>query len=146
MHFTSGLRCSLLQLVFLLGAGIGCSRAPERELQAVVGRVMIGGVPAAHGTVSFRPLDARQGHQPTGGVNAAGEYVLHTSGQTGAPPGEYRVLVFMHEQAPAVGAHPGLPKSLIDPRYQDPASSPLHVSVVANPAPGAYDLEIPHAR
>ncbi|MCA9056205.1 MAG: hypothetical protein KDA75_20380, partial [Planctomycetaceae bacterium] len=65
--------------------------------------------------------------------------------QPGAPPGEYRVLVFVHEQTEDAGAvHPSLPQSLIDPIYQDAERTPLRVNVVAEPSPQAYDLEVHH--
>jgi hypothetical protein len=122
----------------------GCGRKPTRDLCAVSGRITIHGRAATSGTVSYRPVDPRVGHQPTGTVDPQGRYTLYTSSEPGAPAGEYRVLVFVHEQpaADAVQAHPTLPRTLIDPVYQDPQRTPLQVHVTETAAPGTYDLEV----
>ena len=111
--------CTLVVAGLLTVSG-GCSRAPGREQFPVAGRLLIDGALASHGTVSFRPLNARAGHQPTGVVDERGEYSLFTTVQPGAPPGEYRVLVFVHAQPEDAGAvRPSLPQPLVDPIDHD---------------------------
>jgi hypothetical protein len=53
------------------------------------------------------------------------------------------VVVFASSQADEKGyAHPGMPKSIIDLRYNDPAKTPLAMEVKADQPAGAYDLRL----
>jgi hypothetical protein len=121
----------------------GCAAEDGPEIYPVVGRVTLAGAPLTSGTVSFRPTEGGW-DQPTGVIDPGGNYTLYTNQRPGAPPGTYRVVVFANEVlAPVAGkAAPGLPKSLIHPRYQNPQLTPLSVTVSAAPAAGAYDLEV----
>jgi hypothetical protein len=143
LHARSTRRRTHVLLCALL-ATAGCSSAPDNNYCAVTGRVLLDGELATYGTVSYRPVDARQGHQPTGSISEAGTYTLYTSGAAGAPPGEYHVVVFINEAAnddPAA-AHPTLPRSLIDSEYQRPEQTPLRVRVEPDAPPETYDLEV----
>jgi hypothetical protein len=126
---------------------VGCAEDAGPVLYAVQGQLLVDGRPATSGAVSLRPVDSKLGHQPTGSVSPDGGYIVYTSGRAGAPPGEYRVVVFVNEDLSAAtsGAHPPLPRSLIDPVYHDPDRTPLRVTVTADAPSGAYDLEVQHA-
>lgn len=131
----------------LLTAGIaglsGCSEAPKSNLVPVEGRVTLDGKPLASGSVSLRPESKGTWDQPTGAI-AEGRYTIYTNGQRGAPPGAYRAVVFATESArtPSGAAHPGMPKSVIPKRYNDPQSTPLEVVVAPTAGTSSYDLEI----
>ena len=123
----------------------GCSRSQESLIE-VRGRVSFGGKPLATGVVSLRP-DAERGnkslHQPTGVIDPTGDYRIFTNQRPGAPPGWYRVVVFATEPTVDTGkAHPGMPKSLIPVRYNNPATSPLQLEVRADGAPGENDFSL----
>lgn len=137
----------LTRLLSLLALAVGgCWGGEDARLIPVAGTVTYAGRPLTTGTVSFRP-DAARGnhslHHPTGAIDAQGRYELFTAGKPGAPPGAYKIVVFASEQVrPTASVHPGLPKSLIPPRYNDPADTPLTIEVLANSADGAYDLRL----
>lgn len=103
------------------------------------------GKPLPLGSVSLRPEGTGEAwDQPTGMVSETGEYVVYTTGREGAKPGKYRVIVFATEATTddQGAAHPGMPRSIVPGRYNDPKKTPLRVEVSAHPAPGAYDLEL----
>lgn len=125
----------------LVSAGCGPSGPVLHEVR---GSVRLGDAPLTTGVVSLR---ADQGnttlHQPTGTIDNRGQYRIYTSGQPGAPPGAYRVVVFATEPTVDTGkVSPGMPKSLIPTRYNNVSTSPLEFEVTAAPAAGAYDLQL----
>ena len=122
----------------------GCHEESRAELIPVSGRVVLDDAPIGPGSISLRPLAGSENwDQPAGMIAADGTYHVFTNGSPGAPPGDYTVVVFIHEQPAADGAaHPGLPKSLIPARYNDPARSGLAVTVVPDAPPDAYDLRL----
>jgi hypothetical protein len=118
----------------------------------VSGKVTLNGAPltAASTIVLFKP-DTAKGNtspvEPTGTVDADGNYTLTTKGKKGAPPGWYKVIVTAREEAPPV--HPKTPKphrpvskSLLPAKYGQGQTSGLSIEVVEDPAPGAYDLKL----
>jgi hypothetical protein len=123
---------------------MGCSGPPQEVLYPVRGRISLDGRPLPRGAVSLRAESAKAWHQPTGTIEPSGDYVIYTNRRPGAPPGSYRVVVMATEAAAksSGAAHPGLPKSLVPVRYNQPQRSPLRLEVVAKPASKAYDLEL----
>jgi hypothetical protein len=112
----------------------------------VSGKILLDGKPltsVGQGSVSFRG-DAGRGngtlHQPTGTINAQGEYELVTVGKEGAPLGWYKVMVAAY--ANKIEEGPVTPRPLLDPKYYSADTSELSIEVVASPAPGAYDLNV----
>ena len=127
-------------VVLTLGCGDGDKFYP------VSGKVLVDGAPLSNvgqGSVSFRG-DAGKGnktmHQPTGAINAAGEYELITVGKPGAPLGWYKVVVSAY--ANKVEEGPVTPRLLLDKKYYSAETSDLSIEVVANPSVGAYDLKV----
>ena len=95
--------------------------------------------------MTLRPEKSEKSwHQPTGMIGDDGRFTVFTNGSAGAPPGNYRVVVFVTE--PTVNATGkaslGLPKSLIPARYNLPEQSPLKLKVVEKPGDTEYDLEL----
>lgn len=141
--------CSIWPTSWLVGlcalAG-GCRDAGE-PLVPVAGRVTLRGKPATEGSISFRP-DVNKAnaslHHPTGRIESDGTYRLYIRERAGAPAGWYKVVVFVNE--PIVDergrAHPGMPQSLIDRRYNRPSDTPLAVEVKADAPPGSYDFDL----
>ena len=82
-------------------------------------------------------------HQPTGTINAEGEYELFTVGKKGAPPGWYKVVVTAY--ANKIEEGPVTPRLLIDPKYYQVETTDLSIEVVESPSPGAYDLNVTRA-
>ena len=121
----------------------GCGDT-EEKLIPVAGKVTLDGKPASNGTVSFRPTgDSESQEQPTGTIAADGSYRLYLHGQEGAPPGRYKVVVFINEPIdPSRGGHGGLPRSLIDRRYNSTTTTPFEKVVEENAPEGAYDLAL----
>ena len=120
----------------------GCG-GEQLDLLPVSGRVYYDGQPLTTGTVSFHPPDAL-GHIPTGAIDQEGRYTLSTAYQPGAPPGRYKVVIHATEPVkPVPGkAMPGLPKSIIPPRYNDGDSTPFEIEVKEGAAAGSYDLRL----
>src|SRR5689334_17952943 len=123
---------------------MGCYRQPQEVFYPVRGKITLDGQPLARGSVSLRPETQNAGHQPTGMIEPAGEYVVYTNRRAGAPPGSYKVVVFATEAAASASgvANPGLPKSLVPVRYNHPNQTPLRLEVVAKPAASVYNLEL----
>lgn len=130
--------------VFFLLFALGCHRQPQEVFYPVRGKITLDGKPLPRGSVTLRPETQEAGHQPTGMIEPAGEYVVYTNRRAGAPPGSYKVVVFATEAAASAGgaAHPGLPLSLVPVRYNRPEETPLRLDVVAKPAAGVYNLEL----
>jgi len=129
-------------------ACLGCGGTND-ALSPVRGRITLDGQPLPRGSVSLRPVSAGSTHQPTGMIEPAGEFVIYTNGRAGALPGQYHVVVFATEGTTAAdgAARPGLPKSLIPTRYNQPDQTPLLLEVVTPGVAKSYDLELTsHAR
>jgi hypothetical protein len=120
--------------------------SPSSDLVPVSGEVTLSGKPLTTGTVSLRPDSARGNtsqHQPTGRIDPQGRYTIYTTEQSGAPPGWYKVVVFASSQTDNQGkAHPGMPQSIIDVRYNDPTKTPLAIEVKAGQPAAAYALKL----
>lgn len=131
-----------------LGGGfslVGCTESKPSDLVPVTGRVTLDGRPLTSGSISLRADAGETWHQPTGVISGNdGEFVVYTNGRPGAPPGQYRVIVFASEPASDRNgaAHPGLPRSLVPKRYNDPKSTPLRLTVAPPPAPTHHDFEV----
>ena len=124
---------------------IGCGSS--EVFIPVEGRITLDGVPLANGAISFRP-DATGGnaslHQPTGAIEADGTYQLFVGRRAGAPPGSYKVVVFANE--PTVhdprSVHPGMPKTLIDRRYNAPQTTPLSAEITPQMQSASFDFDL----
>jgi hypothetical protein len=113
------------------------------KLVPVSGKVTQAGQPLTGAAVSFVP-DASRGNNARlscmGRIGPDGRYDLMTTGVTrsetgkGAPVGWYKVTLLT--------TLPGAPEITINPRYTDPATTPLSIEVVANPEPGRYDFKL----
>src|SRR5262249_9210024 len=117
----------------------------------VSGKVTLQNVPltAKSTIVLFKP-DASRGNtspfEPAGTVDAAGNYTVKTKAKNGAPPGWYKVMVTARDEAapqhPSDPRHRPAAKSLVPAKYGSEKTTNLAIEVVANPAPGAYDLKL----
>ena len=124
---------------------VGCERKAGETLFPVTGRITLDGQPLSSGSLTLRPDGVGASwQQPTGMVAADGRFVVYTNGREGVPPGTYRVVAFVTEttRTAAGAARPGLPRSLIPARYNDPQQTPLRWKVVAQPTANTYDLEL----
>lgn len=146
MAIAAGQKAFLFVLgVSLLTSGIGCGSTGDPPLVVVRGRILLDGRPLPRGSVALRSdVPGNAGHQPTGMINRPGEYIVYTNGRAGAPAGTYRVTVFASEAAVSStgAAHPGLPRSIIPIRYNQPQETPLRLKVAPQSLPAAYDLEL----
>jgi hypothetical protein len=136
---TTGLRLWALSVLAGCGllAGAGCSGRPWAP---VAGKVTLNGIPLSGGEVLLAsdpsndpPIKAI----PKGNIGPDGSYELFTAGRKGAPVGLYRAVVMGGEAPSKKGPSAGVPQV-----YIDPDKSPLKLTVVADPAPGAYDLKL----
>ena len=122
-------RCLVhVALWVLLAALAGCGS----KLASVSGIVRLDGKPVAAAGVAFHPID--KGPVASGTTDADGRYQLETGSQSGVAPGEYRVTV-SKDRISGIGKD-GLALSggikvehLLPPKYSDPATSPLRVTV-----------------
>jgi hypothetical protein len=138
-------------LVGVPASGCGDSSGVGRTVP-VIGKVTLDNVPLTSKTtiVLFKP-DASRGNtspfEPTGTVDAEGNYKLTTKGKNGAPPGWYKVVVTAREDAEPVHPktrqpHRPVARSLLSVKYGKAETSGLSLEVVENPAPAAYDLKL----
>ena len=72
-------------------------------------------------------------------ADPGGTYEVNTEGRSGVPIGSYIACVRVPNRKVNGKEPPPIPFSA---KYLDANESPLKVEVVANPAPGAYDLEL----
>jgi hypothetical protein len=138
-------------LLAALAAGCGDASGVGPTFR-VAGKVILNNTPftAKNTVILFKP-DAARGNasrfEPSGTVDADGNYSLTTKGKNGAPAGWYKVVVTAREEAEPV--HPKGPqrhrpvsKSLLPARYGQAQTTDLAVEVVESPAAGAYDLKL----
>lgn len=128
----------LLRGLFVCGllAVAGCGGL---RVVPVAGKATADGKPLTRGVVSFNP-DPAKGNKARvacrGRVQGDGQYELFTDDGShvmkGAPAGWYKVTV-----ATTPGDEKPLP---VNNKYTDFDTTDLAVEVVANAAPGAYDL------
>jgi hypothetical protein len=137
-------------LVAVLATGCGDEMGVGKTFP-VNGRVTLANQPvtATSTVVLFKPDSARGNSspfEPTGTVDAEGNYTLMTKGKKGAPPGWYKVIVTANEPPSFQTKGPRLKmpgaKTLVPPKYGQLQTTDLTVEVVENPAPGAYDLKL----
>lgn len=127
-----------------IGLFAGCS--DKETFYPVSGKILLEGKPltgVGQGSVSFRG-DTVKGnatmHQPTGAIGPSGEYELLTVGRKGAPPGWYKVVVSAYANKLEEGPVP--PRLLLEKKYYSEEMTDLSIEVVAQPAPGLYDLKV----
>ncbi|QDU98900.1 hypothetical protein Pla8534_68110 [Lignipirellula cremea] len=126
-------------VALMLGGCLGLDSGPE--LVPVAGRVIVGGKPAPRGSVTLYAEDADASYTPIGSI-ADGAYAVYVNGKPGAPPGKYRVTVFVQEAPQAGAGHGSLPRSLVETRYNQKMKTPLTLEVTREAAEGQYDLLI----
>jgi len=143
---------------FLVGSFalvVGCGSS--EKLYPVSGKVTVGDAPLDSGIITFVPDESKGNkskHSPTGKIESGGKYTLSTDTRSGAPAGWYKVTV--RADSPGMGGAtqpdpnkpnatlPGAPAGVkIDPKYQDPSKTDVHIEVVTNSAEGKYDVKIP---
>ncbi len=122
---------------------VGCAK-PEVPMHPVAGRVMFDGKPLHKGDIVFVP-DADKGNPHLqfgmGKIGTDGSYVAQTFKKEGIQEGWYKVMVLATENEPE--AHLGwVPIWIVPAKYTKPETTTLSVEVVANPAPGSYDIVI----
>jgi hypothetical protein len=115
----------------------GC--ASEFTYVPVRGTVTLkGGKPVAGGTVMFVPDKENKLRKVAAApVRPDGTYELDTEGRSGVPVGSYLAVV-KWPQRKVDGVAPG--PSPFASKYAFEEQTPLRMEVVADPAPGAYDL------
>jgi hypothetical protein len=131
-----------LAVLACLVLAVGCDRVTRHP---VAGRVLVNGQPlqGKSGVVLFKP-DASKGGagllEGGGPIDREGNYRASTKGKPGVPPGWYRVVVSVNEP----NADRDVPPrgTALHPRYSSAVTTPLAVEVVADPPPGAYDLDL----
>ena len=126
----------------------GCG---DRQFHPVVGRVLQHNEPLKPkaGYVLLKP-DLLKGnstkYEPSGTIDADGNYELYTEQRRGAPPGWYKVIVTASGETPKPLPNQSttrpLSKSLLPAKYGQKESTPLAIEVVASPSEGAYDLDV----
>jgi hypothetical protein len=111
----------------------------------VEGQVLLGGKPlrGMTGSVMFVPdkVKGNPGPLEAGGhLDAEGRYKLSTKGKPGAPAGWYKVVITA--VPPGIGDRDPVRRPPIHARYVAEKTTPLSVQVVAEPAPGTYDVKV----
>jgi hypothetical protein len=120
-------------LLALLTAALvtGCSS----KLNEVTGKVTFDGRTVAGMEVRFEPKDPSTGTTAIGYTQADGTYKLHYPGdKTGAPVGEYKVLITGGEME----GEPGQPRARVAPKYN--SASELTATVKSGPNTINFDV------
>jgi hypothetical protein len=131
-------QATLASLAFVFSS---CGREGPK-LHPVRGQVLYDDKPAEGATVVFHPVNPNpDSPRPSGVAAKDGTFTLSTYPHgTGAPEGEYVVLVTWFEAAaapPKEGRDPPEPKSKLPQRYTDPNLSGLKATV----RPGENQLQ-----
>jgi hypothetical protein len=119
-------------------AALGCGGL---RIVPVSGKATLDGQPLTRGVISFNPDPAKGNNVRaacTGRIKGDGQYEIFTDDgshvKKGAPLGWYKVTI--------LSVTPGDDKPLpVNKQYTDPDTTRLSIEVVADPKPGAYDLE-----
>jgi hypothetical protein len=141
-------------LGLLLGSGCGGGDGLEQRYP-VSGRVTYRDKPLEQGTIAFLPTNDQE--RPATGTISNGEYTLSTIGdRDGALPGNYRVTIASKsadESKHVIPKYGGQPtpesrraalktsKSLLPPKYGQPASSGLTYTVKAESNRADFELK-----
>jgi hypothetical protein len=108
----------------------------------VSGTVTAKKLPLKAGQVTFHPVGKTEGSGGTGfsggTIDATGKYDIFTGGTKGAPLGKYKVTV----NPAMMPSTSGAPPVGFNPKYKDAKLTPLEFEVIADPAPGRYDLKL----
>jgi hypothetical protein len=143
MHCRTPIRVILL--TSLVGILAGCSGSGSSGPE-VKGKVLFAnGKPLTTGIVIFQPNPKKGNqskHEARGTIDADGNYTLASEarGQTGIPPGWYRVAVVATKQDPKNEYAP--PTWLIPSRYGSVETSNLSYEVKEGAATSAYDIRL----
>ncbi len=129
----------LAPLLLCCSACLGGNNVP------VKGKVMNGDDPLKTGTVTFYP-DKDKGNTsaalPQAQISEDGTYTLYTDGNSGAPPGWYKVTV-VAEAPKAKGADEYAPPVyIVAEDYTNMEYTPLSVEVKSGAPEGHYDLKL----
>lgn len=118
---------TLLLMTALVATVAGCGGA---GLQPVKGKVVYGdGSPVAGGSITFN--NSEKQISASGDIAQDGTFTLRFGDQTGAPPGDYKVVVTGNSDT--YGAPP-----TVAAIYGDPLQTPLTQTI----APGQTEVEI----
>lgn len=136
----------------LLLALAACSRPEPYGVGPTVpvkGQILVAGKPLrlpanAFARVWFHP-DSAKGNScpqvPAADLQPDGSFALATRDAPGAPPGWYKVMLVATTHVDPNNPSRRRP-AFVAARYGSPDTSGLAVRVVAEPAPGAYDLRL----
>src|SRR6266545_3848435 len=129
-----------LLCVALLFCLSGCGSSSS--LLPVEGKVTVDGQALTRGSIAFHPDAKKQNtlKKALAGEIKDGSYQIYTDGKPGAPAGWYNVTVAAATEADST--KPELAKSLVNPKFGDPAKTPLSVEVSASPKAGAYEFNV----
>ena len=130
-------------LALAVGLLPGCSREDRPAVQPVCGRLVVGGLPAAHARLALHPADRRAGPFPVAVTGPDGTFRLMTySVDDGAPAGEYVVtLSWPNDSIPIDECGDPNAHDRLAGYYLDPARSPLRVTI--RPGPNNIAVDVP---
>ena len=137
MHISTVRRDTRLVRALCLGAWLTCVGCGERRAE-VSGKATVDGKPLSSKliTILFAPdLDNPLKKIPSGVLDDQGNYIMSTGATGGVPLGRYRVHVHWDSKNARGQVCP------VHSRFLDSGLTTLTIDVVANPAPGAYDLK-----
>lgn len=129
----------------------GCGTDDVGTIYPVSGRVLRNNKPikVRSGYVVLKP-DTEKGNdtkfEPSATIDSDGRYVIYTKERKGAPPGWYKVVITATGETPkptrSRSTSRPVPKPVLPARYGQAKTTPLSIEVVADPAAGAYDLDV----
>lgn len=114
----------------------GCDGGKFGKLYPVAGQVKVDDITVNGGNVIFAPVKSMPGATIVGSIDKDGKYSLTTNGKSGAPLGQYKVIVMTKT--------PGGSTSSVDanPKYMSERTTDINLEVVENPKPNQYDLQL----
>lgn len=139
--------CVVLGLVaFLAGCGGSAEQKPLLTTVPVNGVVTFDGKPLPKAAVKFVPHGETKGVECFGVTDDAGRYeLMQLRGATGAPPGNYRVVISQFAKADGTPVLPGAEdlgaKEALPPRFSSASDSRLMAQVQAPGGEIRFDLK-----
>jgi hypothetical protein len=118
----------------LTAVALACGSCSSSGLYPVSGKVLVKGEPAAGASVHFRRTGADPMHEEAimGLVQADGSFTLVCGSLgSGAPPGEYDVLIEWRQVAHQAKGQPQKGPDRLQGHYADPRRPLLHVVIRA---------------
>ncbi|QDT65507.1 transthyretin-like family protein [Calycomorphotria hydatis] len=130
----------------------GCSRETKYDVVPVSGTITVGGQPAAHVLIRFKPIaqdgDTNPGRSSIAFANENGEFQLQTESgklEKGAIVGPHQVVIFGEESISAISDWQEVDPAAFPPDSKLPERRPVPTLAIPRPDHWPLEFTVPEA-